>query len=202
VEAEEEWARLAPVIDALRNENPDGILSVDTRHHEVASMALAAGIDIINDVTGFQDPRMLELASESGCGLIAARARLRGRHISMPDYSDPSPKSSLAAIRELGDTKGRLLDAGIDRERILLDPGFGFGTTFLEDRAIWEALPEIPAALDWPIERFCIGVSRKRFVAKCFGVDGNDLLDEKTAHMHTIAMRIGYMVFRTHSVSW
>jgi dihydropteroate synthase len=200
VVAQEEWARIAPVVGILHSSNPDVLLSIDTRHPEVARMALDAGADVINDVTGFRDPKMLELASGSKCGLVAMRSRLKDGRIWMPDYSDPSPKSADRAVQELKDVRDRLLDTGIEPERVLLDPGFGFGTTFLEDRAIWDALPEMPTLLDWPIERFCIGISRKRFVGHSFGVSGNDSLDAKTADMHRMAMNAGYKVFRTHSV--
>ncbi len=200
VEAREEWARLAPVIGILRSESPDAIISIDTRHQEVAHLALDAGADAINDVTGFQDPEMLRLASTYGCGVVAMRSRLKDGRIWMPDYFDPSPKKVHAAVAEIGDVRDRLLGANIEPEHILLDPGFGFGTTFLEDCAIWDALPKLPALLEWPVERFCIGISRKRFVAHRFGVSGNDSLDAKTADMHTIAMHAGYKVFRTHSL--
>jgi len=201
IEPHEEWARLAPVIDILRTENPSAVLSIDTRHHEVARMALDAGADAINDVTGFQDREMLGLVSGSKCGIIAMRARLEGDQFWMPEYSDPSPKNPDTAVKELRNIKTRLLDAGIEADRILLDPGFGFGTTFLEDCAIWDALPGLPTLLGWPVERFCIGVSRKRFVAQRFEVSGNELLDAKSADMHTMAMKAGYRVFRTHAIN-
>jgi dihydropteroate synthase len=201
IDAREEWARLAPVVEILRRENPDALLGIDTRHHEVAHKALEAGIDVINDVTGFQDAKMLGLVRISKCGLVAARARVRDGQIWRPDYSDPTPKSADQAIQEMRDVRDRLLLAGFDPMRVLLDPGFGFGTTFLEDRAIWDSLHEIPTLLDWPVERLCIGISRKRLVARSSGVGGNPALDEKTADMHTIAVGLGYRVFRTHSVS-
>ena len=201
VKPQEEWERIAPVITGLRRECPNCIVSIDTRRAEVAYLALRAGADIINDVTGFQDAEMLNLASNSNRGLIAMRIRLIDGQIFMPDYSDPSPKSADGAIQELKTVRDRLLNAGIAPERVILDPGFGFGTTFLEDKAIWDALPGLPALLDWPIERFCVGISRKRFVARAFDVAGNDPLDIKTAEMHKTAANIGYRLFRTHSVT-
>jgi len=201
VAPDEEWARIAPVLSGLRDEYPDCTLSIDTRHPEVASLALDAGADIINDVTGFQNPEMLNLVSNSKCGLIAMRIRMVDGYIWMPDYLDPTPKKAAGAIQELEIIKDRLLGAGIEPERILLDPGFGFGTTFLEDQALWDGLSEIPAILDWPVERFCIAISRKRFVARTFGVGENAMLDAKTAELHKNALNIGYKVFRTHSVT-
>jgi dihydropteroate synthase len=194
-----EWERLAPALKLIRSECPDCQLSIDTRNPEVAEKALGLGADIVNDVAGFRDPRMLALASESACGLIAMRIRLFEGRIQMPDYLDRAPKKADAAIEELIAVKDRLLGAGISGERILLDPGFGFGTTCLEDCAIWESLPGLPDLLKWPIQRFCLGISRKRFVACHFGVAEKEQLDEKTAELHKIAINIGYKVFRTHS---
>jgi dihydropteroate synthase len=200
VDAHEEWERLAPALARLREENPACLISIDTRRPTVARLALEAGADIINDVTGFQSAEMLALAANSNCGIIAMRIRIAGEKITMPDYAAPSPKSAGDAVRELKIVKDRLLGAGVAPGRMLLDPGFGFGTTFLEDQALWRALPEMPSLLDWPKERFCIAVSRKRFVARTFGVSGNAALDAKTAEMHKEAANIGYRVFRSHRV--
>jgi len=197
---EEQWTRMAPVLSPLRKNNPDCILSVDTRSPYVARLALESGADIVNDVTGFQNPEMLEMAKSCNCGLIAMRSRIDGDRILMPEYFEPTPKSSDAAMRELGKIKDRLLTAGIEPERILLDPGFGFGTTFLEDQSLWDALPKMPSLLNWPIERFCIGISRKRFVAHKFGVQGNESLDKKTDDLHSQAAEMGYKIFRTHTL--
>jgi len=197
---EEQWARMAPVLDGLKKDNQGCILSIDTRSPYVARLSLESGANIVNDVTGFQNPDMLELAKKSNCGLIAMRSRTDGDHILMPEYLDPTPKTTDAAMRELGKIKDRLLAAGIEPERILLDPGFGFGTTFLEDQSLWGALSKMPSILNWPVERFCIGISRKRFVAHKFGVQGNEYLDKKTNDLHSQAAEMGYKVFRTHSL--
>jgi dihydropteroate synthase len=191
---------MAPVLDPLKKNNPSCIVSIDTSSAEVARRALDSGADIINDVTGFQNPKMLELAKKSNCGLIAMRSRTHGGRLLMPEYAEPQPKTAAAAMCELEMLRDRLLMAGIEPERILLDLGFGFGTTFLEDQSLWDALPKIPSMLNWPIERFCIGVSRKRFVAHRYGVQGNELLDKKTDDLHSKAADMGYKVFRTHSL--
>lgn len=197
---QEEWRRIEPALSLLKKTAPDCILSIDTRHPEVAHQALNQGVDIINDITGFQNAEMLDLASGSNCGLIATRGRMTDGRLLAPDYSDLSPRSADEAVSEIGLIRDRLLSADIDPERIVLDPGFGFGTTFLEDQAIWNALPHLPSLLNWPIERFCIGISRKRFVACTFEISGNIPLDAKTAEMHKHAMEIGYKIFRTHAV--
>lgn len=202
LDPETEWARLAPVIAPLRGEWPGLPLSVDTRHAEVAVRALAAGVAVLNDVAGFSDPAMLDLARSAGCGLIAMRSRLDGSGFVMPPYADGGEGTADHAVAELANVRDRLLAAGIDRERILLDPGFGFGTTFAEDQALWNALPALPRYLGWPVERFCIGISRKRFLAARMGRP--DLppaqRDGLTAAAHAEAGAWGYRVFRTHAI--
>jgi dihydropteroate synthase len=202
MDPEAEWQRLEPVLQALRKALPDTPLSLDTRHASVATRGLEAGVSVLNDVTGFSDPALLDLARHSGCGLIAMRSRREGAGFHMPPYDDPAPKDAGPAIAELGAVRDRLRRAEVSDERVLLDPGFGFGTTFLEDRALWEALPRLPETLGWPAGRFCLGVSRKRFLAARAGTPGlaPERRDALTAAAHAEALALGYRVFRTHAI--
>ncbi|HJW73042.1 MAG TPA: dihydropteroate synthase [Geothrix sp.] len=197
-----EWERLATLLPRLVQGLPDLPLSLDTRHAEVACLGLGAGAAVLNDVTGFSSPDMLALAQSSPCGLIAMRSRRQGADFLMPPYDDPTPRTHEAAVAELRSVRDRLRSAGIPDSRVLLDPGFGFGTSYLEDLALWQALPDLPRLLDWPADRFCIGISRKRFVATRAGAP---LLspaerDPLTAELHGEAIRWGYRVFRTHAI--
>ena len=202
VDADTEWARLEAVLPLLARSLPGIPLSLDTRHADVAARGLAAGASVINDVTGFSDPRMLDLALSSPCGLIAMRSHRLGQELHMPPYGDTAPKDAEATIVELGAIRDRLHRAGIQEARVLLDPGFGFGTTYLEDLALWEALPRLPESLAWPAERICIGISRKRFLAARAGTP--DLppsqRDNLTSAAHAEAIHLGYRVFRTHAI--
>ena len=202
VDAAMEWARLEAVLPLLAESLPGVPLSLDTRHVDVAARGLAAGVSVINDVTGFSDPPMLALALASSCGLIAMRSRRWDRELHMPPYGDPVAKDAEAAIAELDTIRDRLHRAGVQAGRMLLDPGFGFGTTYLEDLALWEALPRLPESLAWPAERICIGISRKRFLAARAGIP--DLppagRDDLTREAHTEAIHMGYRVFRTHAI--
>ncbi len=202
VDAPVEWARLEAVLPILAQTLPGIPLSLDTRHADVAARGLAAGASVINDVTGFSDPDMLALAQTSTCGLIAMRSRRQGRGFHMPPYDEPAPRQAGAAIAELDAIRDRLHRAGIQDDRVLLDPGFGFGTTYLEDLALWQALPCLPESLAWPAERICIGISRKRFLATRAGMP--DLppprRDHLTSAAHAEAFQLGYRVFRTHAI--
>jgi dihydropteroate synthase len=203
VAPEEEWARLRPVLDVLQRQLPTAVLSLDTRHPSVARQGLERGMAILNDISGFSDPAMLALAQESSCGLIAMRSRILDGRLHMPAYHETGHSIPDRAIEELRAILQRLLGAGIAAERILLDPGFGFGTVFSEDLALWQALPLLPKALDWPVQRFCLGVSRKRFLARRAGVPDlpPEQRDELTRQAHTEAMSLGYRIFRTHAVN-
>jgi dihydropteroate synthase len=202
VDTAQEWSRLEAVLPALVESLPGLPLSLDTRHAEVAARGLAAGVTVLNDVSGFSDPGMLALAQTTTCGLIAMRSRRQGGGFHMPPYDDPAPKTAQSAISELCALRDRLRRAGIAEGRVLLDPGFGFGTTYLEDLALWEGLPRLPEALAWPADRFCIGVSRKRFLAARAGSPGLPPLqrDGLTAAAHAEAISLGYRVFRTHAI--
>jgi len=197
-----EWARLATILEFLGQSLSNIPVSLDTRHAQTAKRGLASGVSVLNDVTSFSDPNLERLACKSTCGLIAMRSRSQGDGLYMPEYGGTGLDSAREAIRELQQIRDRLLKAGIDPERILLDPGFGFGTTYKEDLALWKALPELPSRLEWPVERFCIAVSRKRFLA--WRADQPDMpprdRDDLTHRAHEEALALGYRVFRTHSL--
>ena len=198
----EEWQRLAPVLAVLREALPEVPLSLDTRHAEVARQGLAAGVAVINDVTGFSDPAMLALAQGSSCGLIAMRSRIDDGHLVMPPYDAPAFRRADEILGELRVVRDRLCLAGVPDRRIVLDPGFGFGTTYQEDLSLWRALPELSGALGWPTDRLCIGISRKRFLAMRNGTPDLPprLRDDLTAAAHAEASALGFRIFRTHAI--
>jgi dihydropteroate synthase len=199
----EEWSRLAPALAVLRRELPDVPLSLDTRHAGVAEQGLQAGISVLNDVTGFADPAMLALAASATCGLIAMRSRQRDGALYMPDYASGGPVPADGTLAELRALKTRLLDAGAAPQRLLLDPGFGFGTTFAEDAALWSALPQASESIPWPLDRLCMGISRKRFLAHRAGTPALPPMerDGLTAAAHAEAAAWGCQVFRTHAAT-
>jgi dihydropteroate synthase len=159
----EEIARVLPVVEALVAEGGSGV-SIDTRHAQVARRCVEAGVDIVNDVGGFRDPRMVEVAAESGAGCVVMH--MLGEPGTMqlePRYDDV-----FAEVRDWLVGRARALeDAGVKHARICLDPGIGFGKTLEHNLTLLRRLPEL-AALGYPL---LVGVSRKRFIGALTGVE-------------------------------
>lgn len=149
----DEWGRLAPVFDSLNIASEDlPPISVDTWKAEVARRALAAGASIVNDVWGFQrDPGIANVTADSGaaCVLMHNRETVDGA-IDIVDE----------ILRFLERSVGIAREAGVTNDRIVLDPGLGFGKTHAQSFAALAALPRL-RALGFPI---LVGLSRKRFV--------------------------------------
>jgi dihydropteroate synthase len=162
VSAGEELERLVPVVEAIRRRS--GVpLSVDTRKAEVAAACLEAGADIINDISALEDdPRMGPLCGKKKAAVILMHKR--GNPATMQDdprYGDAAAEVG-AYLREAAE---RALRQGIDRDRIILDPGIGFGKRLEDNLDILARLAET-AGNDYPV---LIGVSRKSFIGALTG---------------------------------
>lgn len=162
VPLEEELARVVPVVSALAAK---GIaVSVDSMKPEVMRAACEAGCAMLNDVNGFRAPGALEAAAAGGAAICAMH--MQGTPRTM--QADPRYGDVVAEVRDFLAARARALEAaGIRRERIVLDPGFGFGKTFEHNVALVRGLPEI-AALGYPV---LAGLSRKRMIGEITGRD-------------------------------
>ena len=191
MQADEEIAR---IIDAVRILADEGIcVSVDTRHAPVARAAIAAGASIINDVSGFRDPEMIEVAKECEAGLVVMH--MKGDPQTMQD--DPSYDDVVAEVRDyLRNRAAALEDAGIARDRICLDPGPGFGKTASQTLEIMRNFHEF-AHLGYPL--MC-AVSRKSFIGYAYGIDVPADRDAASAAEALMACELGASVVRTHNV--
>jgi dihydropteroate synthase len=158
VDAEEEFRRLMPVVEQLckRTHLP---VSIDTSKASVARRAVEAGAEIINDVTAFAgDPAMIPLAAETGCGVCAMHCRGTPRTMQDdPDYADVVAE----VLKYLCSRRDALLAAGIQQDRIALDPGIGFGKTTEHNLQLLANAQQFHQ-LGCPI---LIGHSRKRFLS-------------------------------------
>jgi dihydropteroate synthase len=165
---EEELDRVVPVISALASSG--AAVSVDTMRAEVARAALDAGASIVNDVSGgLADPSMLEVVSASKATYVAMHWRAHSDH--MQDFATyDAPGGVVCAVREELSARVReMLAAGIERERIVLDPGLGFAKRGEHN---WELLRGLDALreLGFPL---LVGASRKQFLgALLAGPDG------------------------------
>lgn len=161
VPAAEELRRVLPVIEALQGRVSVPI-SIDTSKPEVALEAVSAGAEIINDVTGFRDPRMVQLAVSTQVGVCAMH--MQGTPQTMQDA--PQYQQVVADVKNyLQETRDHLLQAGIVRERICLDPGIGFGKLHAHNFELLQSLARFHE-LGQPL---LVGHSRKGFIAKWIG---------------------------------
>jgi dihydropteroate synthase len=192
VAEDEELRRVLPVVEALVRQAAVPI-SIDTSSAVVATACLDAGAEAINDVTALTDDMMQTLAAATGCGVCAMHMQGTPQTMQIePRYGDVVEEvfARLAARRDA------LVAAGIDRERIALDPGIGFGKTAEQNLAILRNLGRFQE-LGQPL---LIGLSRKAFIGKVLG----DLARDRTAGTigaALAAVRQGAAILRVHDVA-
>jgi len=193
VPAAEEWARIAPVVEAARRAGHPIPLSVDTTKYDVAARALDAGAAIVNDVSALAfEPRLADLAARYGAGLILMH--MRGTPATMqqdPVYADVvgEIRARLAAAME------RAAERGVAAEQIVVDPGIGFGKTLAHNLEILGRLEEF-ALLRRPV---LIGCSRKGFIGALLDLPADERL-EGTLAAHVAAVCAGASIVRVHDV--
>ncbi|VJL30387.1 dihydropteroate synthase [Streptococcus pneumoniae] len=224
IEIEEEIQRVVPVIKAIRKES-DVLISIDTWKSQVAEAALAAGANLVNDITGLMgDEKMADVVAKAGAKVVI---------MFNPVMARPQHPSSLIfphfgfgqafTEKELADFEklpiedlmesffvralARAEEAGIAQENILLDPGIGFGLTKKENLILLRDLDKLHQK-GYPI---FLGVSRKRFVINILEENGFEVnpetelgfrnRDTASAHVTSIAARQGVEVVRVHDVA-
>jgi dihydropteroate synthase len=189
-----ELDRVIPVIEGIGAENPDVRISIDTSKAAVAAGALAAGADYVNDVTALRgDPEMAALVAERGVGVCL-----------MHMLGTPRTMQSEARYGDVVDDVKAFLSeriehavaAGIDVERIEVDPGIGFAKTVAHNLELLERLREL-TALGRPI---VLGTSRKSFLGQ---ITGRETAERMPATLATVVMGLerGAEVFRVHDVA-
>jgi len=198
VTAQQELARILPVISALKKQRPQAVVSVDTYKSSVARAAVQAGAEIVNDVSGFRwDRQMAKTVTELKCGALLMH--MRGR----PDEwrSLPPPGDVVLLVkRELKEWAEAAILAGVRRERIAVDPGFGFGKNFDENYPLLARFSDLQA-LGFPL---VAGTSRKSFIGRTLAKDGTDAPAPErlfgTLATHTALLLKGAHILRTHEV--
>lgn len=190
VPAEEQWRRLAPVLESLVGAAIE--ISVDTARADVAERAIAAGAGVVNDVTALGDPRMAGVVARTGAGLVLMH--MRGTPATMQDR--PAYADVVAEVRAaLEVAVARARAAGVAAEQIAVDPGIGFGKTVGHNLELLAALGAL-AALERPV---LVGLSRKRFIGSVLDRDVDERLEGGLAAA-AVAVFQGADIVRTHDV--
>ena len=193
VATQEELSRVIPVVEGIHRARPDAILSIDTSKAAVAQAALDAGAEIINDVTGLTgDREMIEVAEVSQAGICAMH--MQGTPQTMQD--NPTYTDIVAEIHDyLRHRRDALLAAGIDRERICLDPGIGFGKTHEHNVTLMANCHRFHD-LGQPL---LVGHSRKGFIGRLLGDKEAPRLFGTLGSALALASQ-GVQVIRVHDV--
>lgn len=198
VTAEEELQRILPVIQELKQNQPAAIISVDTYKAKVAEAAVKAGAEIVNDISGFQwDPQMQKTLARLSCGAVMMHTRGRPA-----EWASLPPVADLVVLvkRELRVQADAAVMAGIRRDRLVLDPGFGFGKRYEENYPLLRRFHELHE-LRFPL---LAGISRKSFIGRALARNGQEpqpserLFGSLGAEM-AVALK-GAHVIRTHDV--
>ncbi len=196
VDADEEIRRVLPVVDGLAAAGV--IVSIDTSKPQVAGVALASGAEIVNDVTGLRSHEMRRVCAEAGAGVVLMH--MRGSPTDMqrdPRYNDVV--GEVAAY--LMDAAGDAVAAGVERTRICIDPGIGFGKTFEHNLMLLADLERF-VATGYPV---LVGASRKGFLGWILERAGHPAAahqrDAATAATTARAVAAGAAVVRVHDVA-
>lgn len=191
ISIEEEIGRVVPVIEAIRSEFPETVISIDTFRSEVAEQAILAGANIINDVSGFEiDPKIIEVAAKFDAPYVLMHSRGTSRTMqSMTDYDNLFMDLSLYFSKKIN----QLLAVGV--KDIIIDPGFGFAKTIDQNYEILENL-EAYQLFGKPI---LAGLSRKSMIYKKLGITPEESL-EGTIALNKIALEKGAKILRVHDV--
>jgi dihydropteroate synthase len=194
VSLQEELDRVIPAIENIRRHHSTPI-SIDTTKAEVARQALDAGADIINDISALRfDPAMLPLAVERQVPVIIMHMQgTPGTMQQNPHYDDVVEEIKAAlgqwlAVAEAG---------GLNRGKIIVDPGLGFGKTIDHNLSILKHIPSF-TELGCPV---LIGHSRKRFIGQLLGEEEPRRRDEGTAVISALCARAGAAILRVHNVA-
>ena len=202
VSAEEEQARLLPVIERILKIRPHTLISVDTYKSATAKAATNAGAEIVNDVSGFTwDPKMARVCAEGACGVVLMHTR--GRPDEWREQARLPADDLLGLItRELAESVRRATEAGVVAQSIVLDPGYGFGKKFDDNYALLARQSEL-LILGRPL---LAGVSRKSFLghtlAELFDGKQAPVESRETASIAALVTAIlhGASIVRVHDV--
>ncbi len=203
VPADEEIRRVVPVVKAIREKLASARIAVDTVKASVAEASLEAGADIVNDISALQsDARMAEVIAKHKAFVVLMHNRAMPGKVERDQkiggsYLGASCTDAVSDVAEaLKDRISEAQKAGIAKEKIILDPGIGFGKTVEQNLALIARLEEIKA-LGYPV---LVGLSRKSFIGRVLDAPVEERLSG-TAACHAIAIMHGADILRVHDVN-
>lgn len=194
VDAVEEIRRTADFVAAVRDRHPDLIISVDTWRHEVGRAVCEAGADLLNDAWGGHDPELAEVAAEFGVGLVCTHTggvppRTRPHRIEYPDLMADVLERTVGLAE-------RAVRVGVQRDRVLIDPGHDFGKNTWHSLEVTRRLGEL-VDTGWPV---LVSLSNKDFVGEALDLP----LEQRllgTLSATAVSAWLGATVFRAHNVA-
>jgi dihydropteroate synthase len=193
VDAAEEIRRTVATVATVRAAFPDLVISIDTWRAEVATEAVAAGADLVNDTWGGPDPRLAEVAAATGAGLVCAHAGgLRPRTRPHRTAYDDVVADVVATVTGLAE---RAVDLGVRADGVVIDPAHDFGKNTRHSLEITRRLGEL-VATGWPV---LVAVSNKDFVGETLDLPVGERL-EGTLAATAVSAWLGARLFRAHQV--
>ena len=192
VDPDEEQARILPVLAGMRGRG--ALISIDTRNASTMQVALDSGADLVNDVSGLSyDPEAASLLATYGCPVVLMHMRgTPATMLGLASYDDVA----VEVVRELEQRIAAAVAAGIERSRILVDPGIGFAKTGAHSLELLRRLP-ILANLGC---RVVLGTSRKRFLGEAAGVADAAMRDPGTIVSSLAGLSLPGCILRVHTV--
>lgn len=190
ISVNEELNRVIPIVQIIKSKYPASVISVDTTKYEVALQALKFGADIINDISGLTfDERIADAAAEFNAGLILMH--IKGTPETMqdnPEYKDIISEVKLFLLTQINKAKVK----GVNK--IIIDPGIGFGKKYDDNFSILQRLNEL-CEIQYPL---LIGVSRKSFIGNELNLKVSER-DIPSVIIETAAVQLGARIIRTHN---
>lgn len=194
VDSAEELGRVVELVTAVRQRHPQVVISVDTWRSEVARACAAAGADLVNDAWGGHDEEVARVAADEGLGLVCTHAG------GLPPRTKPHRLGYADVVTDVVQHTAALaaaaVEAGVERDRILVDPGHDFGKNTYHSLDVTKRLDELVEG-GWPV---LVALSRKDFVGETLDLLAEDRLPGTLAAT-AVAAWLGARVFRAHDVA-
>jgi dihydropteroate synthase len=191
ISMEEEWQRISPVIAGIRASHPDICISVDTCHAVIAERAVNAGADMVNDISGgVLDPEMAPFIGKRNIPFVMMHMQGRPENMQQnPQYADVVADIAAFFERQIKHFES------FGAERLILDPGFGFGKTLEHNYSLLNNLERFNT-FGYPV---MAGLSRKSMINRALGISPGEALNATTV-LNTIALLKGVKILRVHDV--